>query len=213
MIASGDMVQIARGSQVSSRMVFTFKDGSIDDEATVYSQRRNFQLITYHHIQKGPTFPHPVDLAIDARTGQVIIHAPGKDGKDEAKTSHMKLPPDLANGIVSSIIENIGPGTPETKVSILATTPSPRLVTLDIAPRGEVPFTLAGTSRKAIHYEVKIELGGVAGIVAPMIGKQPPNVQIWVIGGPAPCFLRETGPLYQDGPVTTIQLASPSWPD
>ena len=45
-IASGDLVQISRGSQVTSRMVFTFKDGSIDDETTVYSQRRNFQLIT-----------------------------------------------------------------------------------------------------------------------------------------------------------------------
>jgi hypothetical protein len=46
-----------------------------------------------------------------------------------------------------------------------------------------------------------------------MIGKQPPNIQIWIIGGQAPCFLKETGPLYQDGPVTTIQLASPTWPD
>jgi hypothetical protein len=66
-------------------------------------------------------------------------------------------------------------------------------------------------SRKAIHYEIKIELGGVAGIVAPMIGKQPPNIEMWIIGGPAPCFLREQGPIYQDGPVYTIELASPTW--
>jgi hypothetical protein len=212
-VASGDMIQIARGSQVTSRMLFNFKDGSIDDETTVYSQRRNFQLITYHHVQKGPSFPHPIDLLIDARSGQVKVTSIGKDGKEEVKTDHLKLPPDLANGMVPSIIENIGPGTAETKVSILATTPSPRMVTLSIAPRGEEPFSIAGSSRKAVHYEIKIELGGVAGVVAPLIGKQPPNIQIWIIGGQAPCFLRETGPLYQDGPVTTVQLASPTWPD
>jgi hypothetical protein len=212
-IASGDMTQIARGSQVTSRMLFTFKDGSVDDETTVYSQRRNFQLITYHHIQKGPSFPHPIELLIDARSGQVTVKSTGKDGKEDVKTDHLKLPPDLANGLVPSIIENIGSGAAETKVSILATTPSPRLVTLSIASHGEEPFSIEGSPRKAIHYEIKIELGGVAGVVAPLIGKQPPNIQIWIIGGPAPCFLKETGPLFQDGPVTTIQLASPIWPD
>jgi hypothetical protein len=212
-IASGDLVQIARGSQVTSRMVFNFKDGSIDDETTVYSQRRNFQLITYHHLQKGPTFPHPIDLLIDARSGAVTVTSTGKDGKEEVKTDHLKLPPDLANGMVSSIIENINPGDGETKIPVLVTTPSPRIVTLSIASRGEVPFTLAGASRKAIHYEIKIILGGVAGVVAPLIGKQPQNIHVLVIGGPAPCFLKEQGPLYQDGPVTTIQLASPTWPD
>lgn len=212
-IASGDLVQIARGSQITSRMVFTFKDGSIDDETTVYSQRRNFELITYHHIQKGPSFPHPIELLIDARSGQVTVHSTGKDGKEDVKTDHLKLPPDLANGMVSSIIENIAPGPGETRIPVLVTTPSPRIVTLSIASRGEVPFTLAGATRKAIHYEIKIVLGGVAGVVAPLIGKQPPNIQVLVIGGPAPCFLKEQGPLYEDGPVTTIQLASPTWPD
>jgi len=46
-----------------------------------------------------------------------------------------------------------------------------------------------------------------------LIGKQPQNIRVLVIGGPAPCFLKEQGPLYQDGPVTTIQLASPTWAD
>ena len=205
-IASGDLIQIARGSQVTSRMVFNFKDGSVDDETTVYSQRRNFQLITYHHLQKGPTFPHPIDLLIDARNGAVTVSSTGKDGKPEVKTDHLKLPPDLANGMVSSIIENINPGDGETRLPVLVTTPSPRVVTLSIASVGE------GASRKAIHYEIKILLGGVAGVVAPLIGKQPQNIHVLVIGGPAPCFLKEQGPLYQDGPVTTIQLASPTWP-
>ena len=212
-VASGDLVQVARGSQVTTRLVFTFKDGSIDDETTVFSQRHNFQLITDYHTQKGPSFPQPIDLFIDARSGKIIVRSTGKDGKEEVKSSNLKLPPDLANGLVSTIVGNIRPGAEETKVSMLAATPSPRLVTLAISSRGEEPFSLAGASRKAIHYEIKIELGGVAGIVAPMIGKQPPNIQMWIIGGQAPCFLREQGPIYPDGPVYTIELVSPTWPD
>jgi hypothetical protein len=46
-----------------------------------------------------------------------------------------------------------------------------------------------------------------------MIGKQPPNIQIWVIGGQAPTFVREQGQLYEDSPMFTIELAGPTWPD
>ena len=212
-IASGDLVQATRGSEVTTRLLFTFKDGSVDDETTVFTQRHNFQLITDHHIQKGPFFPHPIDLMIDARSGQVTVRSTGKDGKEEVKTDHIQLPPDLANGMVSTLIQNIRPETPETRVSILAATPKLRLVTLSISPRGEETFSLAGASRKAIHYEIRIDLGGVSGMVAPMIGMQPPNIQLWIIGGPAPSFLREQGPIYPDGPVFTIQLASPTWPE
>lgn len=212
-LASGDLVQVASGGTVTARLLFTFKDGSIDDETTVYSQRHTLRLITDHHIQKGPFFPHPIDLMVDARTGKVTVRSTGKDGKEEVKTSQMQLPPDLANGLVSNIIQNLPSGAQETKVSILAATPEPRLVTLSIAPRGEDSFSLAGAPRKATHFEIKIELGGVAGIVAPMIGKQPPNIQVWIIGAPAPSFLREQGPLYPDGPAFTMQLASPTWPN
>ena len=63
-----------------------------------------------------------------------------------------------------------------------------------------------------MRYEINIELGGVAGVMAPPIGKQPPKVQIWILGGQAPAFVREEGPRYQGGPIWSIQLASPVWP-
>jgi hypothetical protein len=210
-LASGDFVQIAHGDQVTLHTLFNFKDGSIDDETTVFSQRRNFQLITDRHVQKGPSFPHPIDMLIDRRNGQVTVRSFGKDGKEEVKTDHLQLPPDLANGIVSLILENIRPHTPETTLPILVATPKPRIVKLVVSSRGEEPFSVAGSSHQAIHYEIKIELGGVPGVVAPLIGKQPPNIQIWVVGGQAPTFVREQGPIYPDGPMMTIELASPVW--
>jgi len=150
---------------------------------------------------------------IDCRNGQVTVRATGKDGKEDVQTNHVDLPSDLANGMVPLVIENIPPEKPQTTVSMLVLSPKPRVVKLIISPLGEEPFSIAGASRKAIHYEIRIEIGGVAGLVAPLVGKAPPNVQIWVVGGQAPTFVRVQGPTYADGPVMTIQLASPVWPD
>ena len=211
-VASGDLIQFTHGGQVTTETVFHFKDGSVDDETTVFSQRRTFQLINDHHVQKGPAFPHPMDVMIDCRSGQVTVRSEGKDGKEEVKSDHMNLPADLANGIVPLIVENTPSGSAETAVSMLVMTPKPRIVKLTVASRGEEPFSVVGTSEKAIHYEIKIELGGVTGVVAPLVGKAPPNIQVWVIGGQAPTLIREQGPVYPEGPLMTIELASPAWP-
>src|SRR5882757_4090912 len=151
-VAVGDLFQVVRGDRVTARLLFRFKDGSVDDETTVFSQRGNFHLISDHHIQKGPSFPQPMDLSIDVPSGQVTVRSTGKDGKEEVKTEHMDLPPDLANGLILVIAKNIQPQTPETKVSMVVAGPKPRLVKIAIAPYGEQPFSLAGSHRKAMHF-------------------------------------------------------------
>jgi hypothetical protein len=211
-VASGDSFQVVHGDRVTVQTLFKFRDGSIDDETTVFTQHRTFQLITDHHVQKGPSFPHPMDVTIDARSGQVTVRSTGKDGKEEVKTDHVELPTDLANGMVPLVVENAGSDAAPFTVSMLLATPKPRLVKLVFSNRGEESFSLGGSARKAIHFEIKIDLGGVAGVVAPLIGKEPPNIQIWTVGGQAPTFIREQGPLYPEGPMMTIQLTSPVWP-
>jgi hypothetical protein len=212
-VAGGDLFQVVHGDRVTSRLLFHFKDDSTDDETTVFSQRSNFQLISYHHIQKGPSFPQSMDLSIDVPSGQVTVRSAGKDGKEEVRSEHMDLPSDLANGMILSISKNIRPDTHETKVSMLVATPKLRLIKVAISPVGEEPFSLVGFPRKAMRYEIKLELGGITGAIAPLVGKRPPDIHIWIIGGEAPAFVREEGPLYQGGPIWTIQLTSPVWPD
>jgi hypothetical protein len=38
-------------------------------------------------------------------------------------------------------------------------------------------------------------------MAAPLIGKQPPDNQIWIIGGEASAFVKEEGFLYQGGTI------------
>ena len=212
-LASGDAVQVVRGDQVTTHTLFTFKDGSTDDETTVFSQRGVFRLITDHHVQKGPSFPHPMDMLVDARSRQVTVRSTGKDGKEEVKTDHLDLPADLANGMVPLIVANLRSSAAETTVPIVVLTPKPRLIKLVISSLGEDSFSIGSSSRKAIHYEIKIEIGGIEGMVAPLVGKAPPNIEIWMVGGQAPTFLKERGPTYEDGPIMTIEQTSPVWPD
>ena len=63
-LAPGDLIQVIRGNQVVSRLVFRFKDGSLDDETAIFTQRGSLRLVSDHHIQKGPAFPHPMDVLI-----------------------------------------------------------------------------------------------------------------------------------------------------
>ena len=212
-IASGDVFRTLQGNRVTSRTLFHFKDGSIDDETTVFSQLHTLQLISDHRIQKGPSFPHPMDVLIDVRSGQVTVRSTGKNGKEEVKTDRLDLPPDVANGMVPVVIENMHPNAPATTVSMVVATPKPRLVKLIISSVGEENYLVAGSLRKAMHYDIKINLGGVVDVVASLIGKAPPDIQVWAIGGEAKTFAREQGPLYPEGPITTIQLASPTWSD
>jgi hypothetical protein len=105
-IANGDLIQLARGTRVTSRLTFRFKDGSLHDETAVFSQRGRFQLISDHLVQKG----------------------------------------------------------------------------------------------------------GISGVLAPLLGKQPPDSHVWILGGDAPAFVRSEQALYLGGPTWRIELVSLVWP-
>ena len=212
-LAHGDLIQVAHADRVTAHLIFHFKDGSLHDETAVYSQLRSFRLLRYHLVQKGPSFSSAKDLSIDVPSGQVTVRYPGDDGKEQVKIEYMKLPPDLANGVLFTLMKNMPPGSNEMKAAMVVTTPKPRIVGLAISAQGEDTFVLGGDKRKATHYIVKIEIGGVAGLVAPVLGKQPPDTHVWILQGEAPAFVRSRGPLFSGGPIWQIELESPAWPD
>jgi hypothetical protein len=211
-LADGDWFQIAHGDRVTSRLVYHFKDGSLQDETTIFSQRITFRLLSYHLVQKGPAFPHPSDLAIDASTGQVTVHYTDNDGKEKEATEKMKLPPDLANGLVITLMKNVAADAQQVELSMVVAAPKPRLVKLAISAQGEDPFSLNSSSRKAKHYVLKVELGGVAGVVAPLVGKQPADSHLWILEGEAPTFVKSLVLSYMGGPMWRTELVAPTWP-
>jgi hypothetical protein len=212
-IADGDLTQIAEGDRVTNKMSFKFLDGSFFEETTIFSQRGTFRLLKDQVIQKGPQFKPPMETSIDAATGQVTVRYTDEHGKEKVLTERLELPPDVANGILFTLLKDIEPKVPQTTVSYVAVTPKPRLVHLELIPQNQEPFSIGSYSHKAFRYLVKVKIGGVAGLIAPLVGKKPPDMQAWVLAEAAPAFVRFDGPLYGNGPMWRMELAIPaSWP-
>jgi len=206
-IATGGVTQSVNGDHVVSRLTFHFRDGSIDDETTEFTQRETFHLVSDHHIQRGPSFPKPIDVLINVNSG--VVTSRNTDGT--LTEDHLDLPSDVANGLPPNLLMNVLPSAAETKISFVAPTKKPRVIHLSIKNAGEVPFRVGDTSRKAIDYVVHVELGGVAGVIAPIVGKEPLDYHIWILPGAAPAFIREEGQLYEGGPVWRIEQISPTF--
>ncbi|HEY3928265.1 MAG TPA: hypothetical protein VGL89_07820 [Candidatus Koribacter sp.] len=210
LLANGDLIQNERGDRVTSRLVFHFKDGSVADETAVFSQRGTFRLISDHLIQKGPSFPHPVEMRINGRSGEVEVHYT-EGNQEKTATDHVKNAADLANGMLLVLLKNV-PGTDsDTRLSYVVATPKPRVVAFVASVVDEDEFKTGDEGRKAKVYRLKVDLGGVTGVLASIFGKNPPDQRIWILPGEAPAFVKSEGQLAPDGPIWRIELASPTW--
>ncbi len=210
-LADGDLIQNALDGRVTSRLIFHFKDGSLHDETAIFTQRGTFRLLSDHLVQKGPAFPHPVDLTVDGTKGVVTTRS-SEDGKEKVERERLHLPVTVANGMVLTLLKNIRQDTPETKIPYVVAAPEPRIVQLAIRPEGEEEFTTGNVHRRAMRYVVKTELGGMSGVLASVLGEQPPDIHVWILEGRAPTFIRSEGPLAPGGPIWRVELADPVWP-
>jgi hypothetical protein len=209
-LADGDLLQTAQGNRVTSRLVFHFKDGSLQDETSVFSQRQRFRLLSYHLKQKGPAFPRPLEMSIDDK-GQATVQHSDEHGERKTEIAYIDVPPDLANGMILTLLKNVRPETAPKELSMIVATPKPRLVKLKVVPSGEERFTTGEAGRKAVHYTLKVDIGGLQGLIAPLLGKQPPDSHVWILQGPVPAFVKSEAPLYLGGPSRRIELVSPTF--
>jgi hypothetical protein len=209
-LAYGELKQVLNreGGTVLDDLQFRFKDGSYYREITKFTQRGEFRLVSDQVIQKGPSFKEDTESWIEAATGKITVRT-GHDGKEKWTTKHLDLPPDVANGLLFILVKNIDPSAPETTVSMVAASTSPRLVELHIFPAQERTFKLGTVAYKAQHFVIKVKIKGVAGAIAPIIGKQPPDTDVWIVKSEAPAFIESEGPLSQDTPVWRIQVTGP----
>jgi hypothetical protein len=211
-VAVGEEIDTVQGDRVKTHLRFVFKDGSIYEETTLFSQSQTFRLISDHVIQKGPAFKYAMESTIDTVAGEVKVRSTDEKGKQKDISEKMDLPPDLANGMVSILLKNIEPDAAKTSFSLLSTGPKPRVVKLVITSQGQESFSVAGSGRKATHYVIKIEIGGIAGVIAPISGKEPPDRHMWIYGREVRTMVKFEGPLSEDGPSGQILPTGPEWP-
>jgi hypothetical protein len=209
-LAYGEMKQVVKREDwlVMNDLQFRFKDGSSYRQITKFTQRDQFRLVSDQVVQKGPSFKRESETWIEATTGKVTVRSFEK-GKEKMTTKHLDLPPDVSNGLLFTLVKNIDPAAAETTVSMVAASTSPRIVKLNILPGEEKTIKVGLITHKAQHFVVKVKIAGVAGAIAPLVGKQPADSHVWVVKSEAPAFVEFEGQLSQDSPVWRIEMTAP----
>ena len=208
-LAHGHLKQVVKPDDpvVMADLQFRFKDGSFYREITKFTQRGTFRLVSDQVVEKGPAFKQDSESWIDAATGKITVRTMDK-GKEKSVTKKLDVPSDVANGLLFTIAKNLDPSA-QTTLSMIAASANPRVVKLEIKPAEEKTVTEGPITYKAQQYVVHVKIEGAAGVVAPLIGKQPPDIHLWILKSEAPTFIEFEGPLSQDSPVWRIELAAP----
>lgn len=210
LLANGDLLQVQKEAGMESRMVFHFPDGSVFEETTVFTQQRQFALQSYHLVQHGPAFAGDLDASLAASGRYVVKSKDRKDGKVTTYAGTLEMPPDVSNGLVITLLKNLVRGDTQT-VHVVAFTPKPRMVSLELAPTGERQVMHGRRPETTVEFALKPHLGGLTGFFARLFGKMPPDSHVWIIVQDVPAFLRFEGPLYT-GPIWRIDLGAPEMP-
>jgi len=49
------------------------------------------------------------------------------------------------------------------------------------------------------------------GVLASVVGKEPPDLYYWIAAGAVPTFLKFEGPFFVNGPVWRVEPGGPRW--
>jgi hypothetical protein len=212
-IATGDLLQVQRGGQVESRMLFRFKDGSVYDETVTFTQERVFTMQRYRLVQRGPVFTEDTEISLERASGKYRVNTKAhKDGREEVLNGTLELPPDVYNGMVIMVAKNLPKGASET-VHIVAFTPTPRLIQFELTPEGEHKVLVGELAKTATHYVLRPRLGIWLKLFATLLGRAPSESHAWIVNDELPAFVRFEGQLITTGPVWRIETTSPRRPD
>lgn len=209
-IASGDYFQSVRAGEIKCRTALHFKDGSLHDETAFFTQKGSFVMQRYRLIQKGKAFDTAIEVSLERKSGKYRVETKGKNGREKVLEGVLDLPPDVYNGMVPIVLKNLSKGARET-VHMVAFTPAPKVIELEMVPSGEEKMLVGDLEKSAIHYVLKPKLGMLR-LPATLLGRNPPDNHIWAVTDEVPAFVKFVGPLAMGGEIWSIQLASPRWP-
>src|SRR5439155_8066211 len=185
----GELIEVVRGREAESRMVFYFKDKSVLDETVVFTQQRVLTMQSYRLVQRGPAFTEDVEISLERASGKYRVKTKAhKDGREAVLEGTLELPPDVYNGLALTIVKNLPKGASET-VHYVAFTPTPRLIQLELAPAGEDKVVTGELAKTTTHYVLRPRLGSWLKLFATLLGRVPPDSHAWIVNDEVPAFV------------------------
>ena len=213
-LADGEMIQKTRGNHVESQLIFRFKDGSLHDERVSFTQKRVFLLQSYKLIQRGPSFPTTIDLAMERKTKAYRLQSSQNGSAATSLTGRLNLPDDVSNGMVMTLLRNLRVDHGET-VHFIAFTPEPKVIELKLVPAMKTTIRIGDLAKQMTQYALEPNLDGLTMFFGKLLGKLPSafHYHFWLVTDDVPAFGGFEGPLYLNGPTWRIeQTTSNMWP-
>ncbi|MBA2251322.1 MAG: hypothetical protein H0W13_01255 [Nitrospirales bacterium] len=214
-LADGEMIQKTRGDLVESQLMFHFKDGSLHDERVSFTQKRVFSLQSYKLIQRGPSFPATIELAMDRKTGEYRVQSSQDGSVDPPLIGRLELPGDVSNGLVVTLLRNLVAGSGET-VHFIAFMPEPKVIELKLIPSAKTTVHIGDLVKQMTQYVLEPQLNSVTMFFGKLLGKLPRafHYHFWLLTDDVPAFGGFEGPLYLNGPTWRIEQTTLSnlWP-
>ena len=214
-LADGEMIQKTRGDLVEGQLIFRFKDGSLHDERVSFTQKRIFSLQTYKLIQRGPSFPVTIDVAMERKTGEYRVQSSHDGSADTPLIGRLDLPDDVSNGMVVTLLRNLSANSGES-VHFIAFTPEPKVIELKLVPATKRTIRIGDLAKQMTQYVLEPQLNSVTMFFGKLLGKLPRafHYHFWLLTDEVPAFGGFEGPLYMNGPTWRIEQTTLSnlWP-
>ena len=207
-IGQGEMTQVIKeGDLIENRLVFRFKDGSLQDEKVIFSQLGMFTLMSYRLVQHGPSFPEQLDIAIDRDTGEYTIKKRTQE-KEDVVAGKTDLPKDVYNGMLITVSKNLQGA--DGMVSILAFTPMPHVIKVQLLAIAPEPVAIDDQASKATQYIFKPQIGMIQELLGKAAGRLPSQFRYdcWIMVNETPSFVKFEGALQPMGPIVRIEPVS-----
>lgn len=214
-LADGEMIQKTHGPLVEGQLIFRFKDGSLHDERVSFTQKHVFTLQSYKLLQRGPSFPIAIDLAMERKTGEYRLQSSRNGSADDPTTGRIDLPDDVSNGMVMTLLRNLTSGHGET-VHFIAFTPDPKVIELKLVPAMKTSIRIGDVAKQVTQYVLEPQLDSLTMFFGKLLGKLPTafHYHFWLLTDDVPAFGGFEGPLYLNGPTWRIEQTTVSnlWP-
>jgi hypothetical protein len=194
---------------IESRTIFHFKDGSLSEETVVFTQQKVLSMQSYELVQRGPAFASDIEISLDRGSGKYRVKSRNhKDGREKVIGGALEFPQDVYNGMIFTVLRNLPRATSKT-IHVIAFTPEPQLIQLQMIPEETQKVKIDGSSKPATHYVLHPQLGTWLKLFTKLTGRMPPDEHVWMLADSVPAFVKFEGPLYIGGPVWRIELTSP----
>jgi hypothetical protein len=110
-----------------------------------------------------------------------------------------ELPDDVMNGLTSDRVQERDAGRAAT-VHFVAFQPKPLVLEMQIGAEGVRPVRARPQHRSASRFRIRPHVPGVLGALATVVGKQPPDLFMWIARGRAPLLVPLRGAALQRRP-------------